>query len=672
MKIALAGNPNSGKTTLFNSITGKTEYVGNWPGVTVDKKVARLKRSFLGGGPGCAGKNKCKQAGISSEANCCSSQRVEVVDLPGAYSIEPYTGEEAITRDFVLNEAPDVLINMIDASSLERSLYFATQLMELGIPMVIALNKQDVIKRNGDKIDLVKLEKLLGAAIVPITANEGIGLDALVKKTLQAAHAKAPMPLDFTGKGTQMEGTMRQQRIKEILAICLTKGRKPGEVTATDKIDRIVAHALYGLPIFALVMWAVYALSINGLGGWASGYVNDTLFGEIVPNALNNFFEGIGLNPLLQSMIVDGAVGGVGAVLGFLPLIMMLFFCLALLEDSGYMARVAVVMDRYFKRIGLSGRSVIPMIVGSGCAIPGIMAARTIENRNERIVTTMLTPFVPCGAKLPIIALMSVVFFPKATWVFPVVYLIAGVLIVLGGLLLKRIFKFESTASFILELPSYKLPSLKHAFTQMMKQAKAFIVKASTIIMVMNTLIWFMQAYGWSLQPVEDQSTSILASVGGFIAPLFIPLGFIGWQMAAPILTGFIAKENVVGTLAVILVTSEETLQTAGGPLMALFTPVTAFAFLLFNLFTPPCFAAIGAMNSELGSGKWLWRALAFQLGVGYTVALLVSQIGTILVSGQFASGALPALLVLLAIIALLIFLVRPRKTEVSVSLQNS
>jgi ferrous iron transport protein B len=654
MKIALTGNPNSGKTTLFNAITGKTEYVGNWPGVTVEKKVANLKRHF----------NK-----LLSQYG---EEQITVVDLPGAYSISPYTGEEAITRDYVLDENPDVIINIIDANSLERSLFFTTQLMEFNIPVVIALNKQDLLKKHHTTIDLEGLAQALQCEIIETTANAGEGLDQLLKKAAEAAAAGTQAAPCFKGKETDQEDKARQSFIKTLTRTYVIEGRKAAEITYSDKIDRIVANPVLGLPIFGLIMWAVYAFSISGLGGWLSEYFNETLFGEIVPDAMNTFFEGIGVHPLLQALIVDGAIGGVGAVIGFLPLIMVLFFCLGLLEDSGYMARVALVMDRYFKKIGLSGKSIIPMIVGSGCSIPGVMAARTIEDDDERKMTTMLTPFVPCGAKLPIIALFAVVFFPGATWVFPAMYMTAGAMIIIGGLLLKRIFNFESTPSFIIELPEYKVPSLKHAFTQMIKQAKAFIIKASTIILVMNTLVWLLQTYSWNFQVAEEQSLSMLASFGSVLAPLLIPLGFVGWQMAAATLTGFVAKENVVATFAVVLAASEEMLFVPGGSLTTFFNPVTGMAFLIFNLFTPPCFAAIGAMNSELASRKWLKRALLFQIGVGYTLAMLVTQLGTIIVYGELAAGFVPSVFVLAVITAFVFYVTTKGHTKLDANLSTS
>lgn len=638
MKIALTGNPNSGKTTLFNAITGKTEYVGNWPGVTVEKKEAYLKAKYQ-----------------------ISESKIRIVDLPGAYSIAPYTGEEAITRDFVTGENPDVIINIIDANSLERSLFFTSQLLELGIPVVIALNKQDILKRHGDTIDSSKLSDLLDCIVVETVANKGKGLNVLIEKAIEtvgSGSSQITPEIDFSDEND--EDKARQKFTSMIAKSCLVSNRDINDVSLSDRLDRVVAHKWLGLPIFFLVMWAVYAFSIEGLGGFLSEYLNETVFGELVPDAANAFFEGVGINPLLQSLIVDGAIGGVGAVVGFLPLIMVLFFCLGLLEDSGYMSRVAVVMDRFFKKIGLSGKSIIPMIVGSGCAIPGVMATRTIEDINEKRMTTILTPFVPCGAKIPIIALFSAVFFPNASWVGPSMYLLAIVMIALGGLLLKKIFVWENSSIFLIELPEYKIPSIRHATVQMFKHAKGFVIKAATIILVMNTFVWFMQAYGWNLKPIATQDASILASFGGIISPLLIPLGFVGWQLAAAILTGFVAKENVVATFAVLLaVASEDALHMPGGVLSGIFNPVTGYAFLAFNLFTPPCFAAIGAMNSELGSKKWLFRAIGFQLGVGYVVAMLISQIGTIIIYGETAIGFGYSIVVLTSIAFLIVWLIR-------------
>nr|WP_295969984.1 ferrous iron transport protein B [uncultured Bacillus sp.] len=638
MRIALAGNPNSGKTTLFNILTGKTESVGNWSGVTVAAKHADLKKKY-------APKN----------------MNVQIVDLPGTYSISPFTSEEAITRDYILDESPDVIINIVDGANISRSLFFSTQLTELGIPVVIALNKSDILSKRGDFFDENVFSKELHCPVIPISAILEDGITNLINECIKVYESKKPqIAVEIVHEEGTQNDHARQQLVKTIAAKCQQQKQTVNKITLSDKIDRIVAHKWLGLPIFFLIMWAIFSFSIEGLGGFLSGYLNDVVFGEIVPNAANSFFENLGVHPLLQSIIVDGAIGGVGAVIGFLPLIMVLFFCLSILEDSGYMARVAILMDRYFKKIGLSGKSIIPMIVGSGCAIPGVMSTRTIEDINEKRMTTILTPFVPCGAKLPIIALFTGVFFPNNTWVGPSIYIIAILMILIGGLLLKKIFVWENTSQFIMELPEYKVPSLKYAFVQMFDKAKAFIYKAATIILVCNTVVWFAQAYSWGLHPVEEQSQSILASLGLFISPLLIPLGLAGWQLAAAAITGFIAKENVVATLAVLLsAASADALHAPGGVLTDFFTPVTGLAFLLFNLFTPPCFAAIGAMNSEIGSKKWLFRALAFQFGVGYSLAMIVSQVGSLIVYGTPAAGFVSAIIVLVLLVIAVILIIR-------------
>lgn len=651
MRIALAGNPNSGKTTLFNVLTGKLESVGNWSGVTVSAKHAGLKKKYTP-----------------------KDTDIQIVDLPGTYSISPFTSEEAVTRDYILGESPDVIINIVDGANLSRSLFFTTQLVELGIPVVIALNKSDVLTKRGDSIDEIVLSNELHCPVIPISARLEKGVPELMYEAIKRFNEKKPqIATSFYNEKNAPSDKARQKYVNEITAKSRIRKKEANNITISDKVDRIVASTWLGLPIFFVVMWAIFSFSIGGLGGYLSGYLNDVFFADIVPNAANSFLEELGVHPLLQAIIVDGAIGGVGAVIGFLPLVMVLFFCLSILEDSGYMARVALLMNRYFKRIGLSGKSIIPMIVGSGCAIPGVMATRTIEDINEKRMTTILTPFVPCGAKLPIIALFTAVFFPNHTWVGPSIYIVAILMILIGGLLLKKIFVWENTSQFIMELPEYKVPSLKYAVTQMFDKAKSFIYKAATIILVCNTIVWFASAYSWELQPVTDQSQSILASIGGIIAPLLIPLGFIGWQLAAAAITGFIAKENVVATLAVLLAgSSADALHTPGGVLSDFFTPVTGLAFLLFNLFTPPCFAAIGAMNSEMGSKKWLFRALAFQFGIGYSLALLVTQAGSLIIYGTPAAGFMSSIIVAVLLFLAVILIIRRadfKRTQLGVEL---
>ncbi|ONI46330.1 ferrous iron transporter B [Candidatus Epulonipiscioides gigas] len=654
MRIALAGNPNSGKTTLFNELTGELAQTGNWSGVTTDKKEHDLKAIYRHG-----------------------QENIKIVDLPGAYSISPYTSEEAITRNFIKQEAPDVIINIVDTTNLSRGLFFTTQLLELNIPVVIALNKQDLLDKKGISINNKKLADTLKCRVVSISALNKSGLETLTKMTFKSAESKKQecfepaLATKISNKKEQDHlNKKRFEVVSNILKDCEVRDKKSEELTLSDKVDRIVVNKFLGLPIFFLVMWGVYWFSQSFLGGILSGYLNDTLFGEIVPNAVTPILESMEINPFLSSLLVDGIIGGVGAVIGFLPLIMVLFFCLSLLEDSGYMARVAVVMDRYFKKIGLSGKSIIPMVVGSACAIPGVMATRTIENKHERKIAAILTPFVPCGAKLPIIALFSVVFFPEQSWIGPSMYLLAIFVIICSGLILKNIFRLEYTQSlFIMELPEYKIPSLKNACKSMLDKGWAFIVKAGTIILLCNTAIWLLQTYDFGFNVVEDANLSMLAYVGGILSPLLVPLGIAGWQLGAAVLTGFIAKENVVGSLAVMYAVSDTMLEAGDSPLFAVFTPATALAFMVLNLFTPPCFAAIGAMNSEIGNKKWLAIGLTFQIVTGYTLAMIVAQVGMIM-DGTVNRSFTTAIIILLIEALIYLKLVhRTKKQELELTL---
>lgn len=630
LRIALTGNPNSGKTTLFNKLTGSNEQVGNWAGVTVEPIFARMRKRY-------------------------TAKDVDVFDLPGTYSISPYSPEEALARQAILGQSYDVIINIADGANLSRSLFFATQLLEIGRPIVIALNKADILKQRGDEVDLAFLSRELGVPIVPIQASKAIGLDDLIR----SAKAQAGTSRAIT---EPLHDEERRRMIDELIDRSMIRSHDPLKQTLSDRLDRFFIHPIIGLISFFLIMWAVYAFAIEGLGGRLSDWINERLFGEMAPLFVEILMNRYGLSPVLGSFLNQAVIGGVGAVLGFIPIIMLLFFLLSLLEDSGYMSRVAVLMDKYFKRIGLSGKSIIPMIVGSGCAVPGVMATRTIENVDQRRITAMLTPFVPCSAKLPVIALISVAFFPRSSWVGPSTYVLAIVIIVLGGLLLKKIFRNTDESHFIVELPEYRLPSFSQALGRMWDQAKAFVYKASTIIFVMSVLIWILQAFDFS-GLTDDPSTSFLAMLSGRLSFLLIPLGLAGWQLLTALLTGFIAKENVVGTLAVLLAAgSSEALGT--GIMADYFNPVTAYAYLLLNLFTPPCVAAIAALKKELREPRWVWRTLIFQLSVGYLMAMIVSQLGSLIVYRQLLASWWIALIILIVYVVIIVYMINRRPTH--------
>ena len=652
MKVALTGNPNSGKTTLFNLITGKSEKVGNWAGVTVSKKEGEIRKSL-------------NEKGTS----------INIIDLPGAYSMSPFTSEENITRDFIKNENPDVIINIVDATNLSRGLFFTTQLLELDIPVVVALNKSDLNRKQGITINIKELENILGCPIIETISisNSENGIDKLINKVIEVKDLNQNAPFKGNNidlldrKEVEESDKKRYDFIKTVVGKVEHRKIESNKATIQDKTDRILAHKWFGLPIFVIVMLGVFSISQTYLGPFLAdilvGWIDK--FGIIVEGIL-----GEGVSPVLSSLLLDGIIGGVGAVVGFLPLIMILFFLIALLEDCGYMARIAVIMDGLFKRIGLSGKSIIPMIIGTGCAIPGIMATRTIKNERQRRTTAMLTPFIPCGAKLPVIALFSGVFFNNSAWVGTSMYFIGILLIIVGALIIVRITgETNAKTFFIMELPQYKVPSLKRATISMFSRGKAFIVKAGTIILLCNTVIQIMQTFNWKFEVVAEgaQSTSILATIASPFAFVLIPLGFGVWQLAAAAITGFIAKENVVGTLAVVysitnfIDTEEFTLLSGGseiGQMMGL-TTVAALAYLMFNLFTPPCFAAIGAMNSEMEDKKWLWGGIAFQFSTGYIVAFLTYQIGTLITTGSVGTGFIPGLVIVSAMIITLVHLMK-------------
>jgi len=650
MRIALTGNPNSGKTTMYNALTGRNERVGNWAGVTVDKKESPIKKTFYGG-----------------------TEELIAVDLPGAYSMSPFTSEESITSGYVKNEHPDAIINIVDATNLSRSLFFTTQLLELGIPVVVALNKSDINEKKDTKINAALLEEKLGCPVietVSITAGDK-GLKAVVEKaaSLKGKGQKAPFvqaDINMHDKAAVTEADRKRFAfVNDIVKKVETRKVLTKDHNNQDKIDAILTNKFIGIPIFAVIMFLVFNISQATLGpaiaDWLVGWIES--FQESVAGMVE------GASPFMQALLVDGIIGGVGAVVGFLPLVMVMYFLIALLEDCGYMARATVVLDPIFKRVGLSGKSVIPMVIGTGCAIPGVMACRTIRNERERRATAMLTPFMPCGAKLPVIALFAGAFFADAAWVGTLMYFVGIVLILLGALLVNKLTGHKYRKSFfIMELPEYKIPSLKRAFISMMSRGKAYIVKAGTIILVCNAVVQIMQSFNWSFELVEEgmEHTSILASIASPFALLLIPVGFGAWQLAAAAITGFIAKENVVGTLAVCygltaFIDTEELALVGGANEVAVamgLTQVAALAYLMFNLFTPPCFAAIGAMNSEMQSGKWLLGGICLQLGTGYVIAFLVYQIGTLMTTGALGAGFVPGLIAVLAMAGVVMYLI--------------
>ncbi|MBR3768805.1 MAG: ferrous iron transporter B [Clostridia bacterium] len=639
MRIALAGNPNSGKTTMYNALTGSNEKVGNWAGVTVDKKEHAIKKSYYDGG-----------------------ETLIVVDLPGAYSMSPFTSEESVTRDYIKNAKPDAIINIVDATNLSRSLFFTTQLLELGIPVVIALNKADINKKKETKINEKLLSEKLGCPVISTVSTSRDGLKDLVLAavSLIGKGQKAPYSqriIDLTDKKAVVaEDRNRFSFVNKIVKEVenrkvLTKNRN-----YQDKIDTVLTNRWLGIPIFAVVMFLVFWISQAGPGVW----ISDLLVGllergqEAVAVLFNN------ANPLLSSLLVDGVIGGAIAVIGFLPLVMVMYFLIALLEDCGYMARVSVVLDPIFKKVGLSGKSVIPFVIGTGCAIPGVMACRTIRNERERRATAMLAPFMPCGAKLPVIGLFAGAFFSDASWVGPLMYFAGIVIIFFGALLINKITGNSAKKSyFIIELPEYKVPSLWRAVKSMCSRGWAYIVKAATIILVCNTAVQIMQSFTWNFRVAETADSSILASIAGPFAYILVPVvGVLSWELAAAAVTGFIAKENVVGTLAVCfvglenLIDSEELTMLEGAGtevagVMAI-SKAAALAYLMFNLFTPPCFAAIGAMNSEMKSAKWLFGGIALQLMTGFSIAFAVYQIGTLIFAKTLGAGFFPGLIAII------------------------
>ena len=653
MRIAFAGNPNSGKTTMYNALTGRNEKVGNWAGVTVDRKESVIKKNFAG------------------EAELIA------VDLPGAYSMSPFTSEESITSSYVRNEHPDAIINIVDATNLSRSLFFTTQLLELGVPVIVALNKSDINAKKQTAINGKKLSEKLGCPVVFTTSTTGEGLADVVKAAVALFGQKQSAPyhqgeIDLHSKNAVEEADRkRYQFVNQLVSAVETRKVFTKDKNAQDKIDTVLTHPVFGLVIFAAVMFLVFHISqaegTLGLGKFLEGKFTGII------DSFKDWTDGqlTGATPVLRALLVDGIIGGVSSVVGFLPLVMVMYFLIALLEDCGYMARATIVLDPIFKKVGLSGKSVIPFVIGTGCAIPGIMACRTIRNERERRATAMLTPFMPCGAKLPVIALFSGAFFPNASWVGTMMYFVGIFLILIGALLVGKIAGYKNRKSFfIMELPEYKLPSLKRAAISMLQRGWAYIVKAGTIILVCNTVVQLMKTFTWQFAVAENASDSILASIAGPISYLLIPIvGIASWQLAAAAVTGFIAKENVVGTLAVCFVGLQNLINVddnamidgAGTEIASIIaiTKIAALAYLMFNLYTPPCFAALGAMNSEIKDRKWFWGGIGLQFATGYTVAFLVYQIGTCITTGHLGAGFIPGLIVVAAIACIIGYLIR-------------
>ena len=698
VKIALVGNPNSGKTTLFNALTGSNQFVGNWPGVTVEKKEGKLK----------------------------GHKDVIIMDLPGIYSLSPYTLEEVVARNYLIGERPDAIINIVDGTNIERNLYLSTQVMELGIPVVMAVNMMDILEKTGDKIYVDKLGRKLGCEVVEISALKGTGIQKAAEKAVALAQKKAVanpvhtfsqeaeeiitavedklgssvpeeqkrfFAIKLLEKDDKIQSRMktvpdvsaeiqmlekafdddtesiitneRYVYISSIIGECVTKSSKE-KLTTSDKIDRIVTNRWLALPIFALVMFVVYYVSVTTVGDWLTGWTNDTLFGEwIVPGA-QSFFEGIGCADWLTGLIVDGIISGVGAVLGFVPQMLVLFLFLAFLESCGYMARVAFIMDRIFRKFGLSGKSFIPMLIGSGCGVPGIMASRTIENDRDRKMTIMTTTFVPCGAKLPIIALIAGAFFDNAGWVSWSAYFVGVAAIVCSGIILKKTKMFAGDpAPFVMELPAYHWPTVSNVLRSMWERGWSFIKKAGTIILLSTIVLWFLMSFGWTeggfgMLEAEQLNESILARIGSAIAWIFAPLGWTqageGWKMAVAAVTGLIAKENVVATFGLLFGFAEVAEDGAEiwGNLASVMTPVASYGFLVFNLLCAPCFAAMGAIKREMNNAKWFWFAIGYQCGLAYVVSLCIYQIGTLITTGTFGIGTAVAILLIIGILYLL------------------